>query len=75
MTVKLHETFKMPISGATADFKLAPNDEGTMLTLDYSYTLNRLGRPTKGFRGKQMRNGMGGLTQDLPRESERVAAS
>jgi uncharacterized protein YndB with AHSA1/START domain len=73
MTVNLYETFKLPISSAIADFSLAPNDEGTMLTLDYSYTPNRMGRMLKGITDKQMRKGLNGLAEDLQKESERVA--
>jgi uncharacterized protein YndB with AHSA1/START domain len=44
LTVNLYETFRLPISGAVADFNLAPREGGTELTLNYSYTLNTLGR-------------------------------
>ena len=74
LTVNLYETFKLPISGAIADFNIAPSDEGTMLTLDYSYTPNRMGRMLKRVTDKQMRKGIGGLAEDLQKESERVAA-
>lgn len=74
MTVNLYETFKLPISGATADFKLAPNDEGTALTLHYDYQLNLLGRMLKGYTDKQLRKGLGGLAKSLQHESERIAA-
>ena len=70
LTVNIYETFKLPISAAVADFKVASNDEGTMLTLDYSYTLNRLGRLLKGYTDKRMRQGIGGMAEDLQRESE-----
>ena len=47
MTVNLYETFKLPISGAMADFNIGPHDGGTELTIHYSYTPNLLGtRPT-----------------------------
>jgi len=75
MTVNLYETFKLPISGAIADFSLAPNSGGTELTIDYSYTPNRLGRVAKGSTDKQMRKGITGLADDLARESERMAIS
>ena len=39
-TVNLYETFKLPISGAVADFKIEPQDGGTKLTIHYSYTPN-----------------------------------
>ncbi|MFT7650003.1 MAG: hypothetical protein ACI8Y4_004768 [Candidatus Poriferisodalaceae bacterium] len=74
MTVNLYETSKLPISGAVADFTLAPGDDGTELTINYNYTLNRMGRVAKGTTDKQMRKGMNGLAGDLQRESERVAA-
>lgn len=73
MTVNLFETFKLPISGAVADFNLAAHGEGTELTLHYSYTPNRLGRVAKGTTDKQMRKGMNGLADDLDRESRRIA--
>lgn len=75
LTVNLYETSKLPISAAVADFKLAPNEEGTMLTLDYSYTPNRMGRLIKSYTDKQMRKGIGGLAEDLQRESEPIATS
>jgi uncharacterized protein YndB with AHSA1/START domain len=75
MTVNLFETFKLPISGAIADFNLAPDESGTALTLHYSYTPNRMGRVVKGTTDKQMRKGIGGLANDLKRESERVATT
>ena len=40
MTVNLYETFKLPISGAMADFNIGPDDGGTELTIHYSYTPN-----------------------------------
>ena len=73
MTVDIHETFKLPISDAIADFNVAPRDGGTELTLHYSYTLNRLGRMAKGTTDKQMRKGIGGLVDALEQESERIA--
>ena len=45
-----------------------------MLTLDYSYAPNRLGRLVKRVTDKQMRKGIGGLAEDLQRESERLAS-
>jgi carbon monoxide dehydrogenase subunit G len=74
MTVDLYETFKLPISDAVADFKLAPDGEGTMLIVEYSYTLNRLGSLAKGTTDKQMRKGLSGMAQGLAEESERFAA-
>lgn len=73
LTVNLYETFKVPISDAVADFNIAPNDEGTMLTLHYSYTPNRLGRLAKRYTDKQMRKGIGGTARGLQQESERIA--
>jgi carbon monoxide dehydrogenase subunit G len=75
MTVNLYETFKLPISGAVADFNLAAGDDGTELTIHYNYTLNRMGRVAKGTTDKQMRKSMNGLAGDLQRESERITAS
>jgi uncharacterized protein YndB with AHSA1/START domain len=75
MTIDLFETFKLPISGAVADFNLAPDGAGTTLTLHYSYTPNRLGRVAKGPTEKQMRKGIGGLADELKLESERLVAS
>lgn len=75
MTVNLYETFKLPISGAIADFNIAEHDNGTQLTLHYKYTPNRLGRVVKGSTDKQMRKGMNGLVEDLQRESERIIAN
>lgn len=74
MTVDLFETFKLPISNAVADFNIAPDGAGTMLTLHYSYTPNRLGRVAKGTTDKQMRKGIGGLADELKLESERIVA-
>ena len=75
LTVDINETFKLPISGAVADFKLAPDGGGTVLTLDYSYTLNRVGRMAKGITDKQMRKGIGGMVDGLEAESKRVSDS
>jgi uncharacterized protein YndB with AHSA1/START domain len=75
MTVNLYETFKLPISGATADFVLAEDGNGTTLTIEYSYEPNRLGRVVKGSTDKQMRRGIGGLADDLQLESERIATA
>ena len=74
MTVNLYETFKLPISGAIADFKITASGDGTALTIDYSYEPNRLGRVAKGTTNKQMKKGISGLADDLQRESERIAA-
>jgi len=68
LTVNLYETFKLPISGAIADFNIAPHDDGTQLTLHYRYTPNRLGRLMKGYTEKQMRKGIGGMAKGLQRE-------
>jgi hypothetical protein len=58
-----------------ADFSLAPHGDGTELTLNYRYTLNRLGRLAKGQTDEQMRKGMNGLADDLDNESRRIAAN
>ena len=68
------ETFRLPISDATADFNLAPNAGGTELTLHYSYTPNLMGRVMKGTTRSQMEKGIGGLASSLKREAERTAA-
>jgi uncharacterized protein YndB with AHSA1/START domain len=73
MTVDLYATFKLPISGAVADFKLAPRDGGTEVTIHYSYTPNLLGRLLKGTTDKQLRKGIGGMAKALQKESERIA--
>jgi uncharacterized protein YndB with AHSA1/START domain len=75
MTVNLYETFKLPISGAIADFKIAAHGGGTALTIDYSYEPNRIGRVAKGTTEKQMQKGISGLADDLQRESERLGAT
>jgi hypothetical protein len=74
MTVNLFETFKLPITGAIADFKIAAHDDGTALTIRYTYEPNRVGRVAKGSTEKQMKKGISGLADDLQRESERIAA-
>lgn len=74
MTVNIYETFKMPISGAVADFNIAAHEDGTALTLVYSYEPNRLGRAVKATTEKQMRKGITALADELQQESERVAA-
>ncbi len=75
MTVNLYETFKLPIAGAIADFIIAADGDGTALTIEYSYELNRLGRVAKGTTDKQLRKGINGLAAELERESERIATS
>jgi len=75
LTVNLFETSKLPISGAIADFNIAPKDGGTELTLHYSYTPNMLGRLLKGYTDKQMRKGIGGMAKGLQIESERIHAA
>lgn len=74
MTINLFETFKLPISGAVADFQLAPRDGGTLVTIDYTYTPNLMGRILKGATDQQMRKGLGGLAKALQRESEQPVA-
>ena len=75
LTVNIHETSRLPISSAVADFNIAPQDGGTELTLHYSYTLNTMGRIAKGYTDKQMRKGIGGMAKGLQQESERLATS
>ena len=75
LTVDLFKTSKMPISSAIADFNLTPHDNGTTLTLHYSYTPNLLGRMMKRTTDKQMRRGIGGLAKNLVTESQRVATA
>lgn len=75
MTIDLYDTFKLPISGATADFHLTERKGGTDLTLHYSYTLNLLGRAAKGLTDTQLRKGLGGLVEGLAAESHRVASA
>jgi uncharacterized protein YndB with AHSA1/START domain len=74
LTVNLFETFKLPISGAIADFNIVSKDGGTELSLHYSYTPNMLGRLLKGYTDKQMRKGIAGMTKGLQQESERIHA-
>lgn len=74
LTVNIYEAFKLPISSAIADFNIATSDGGTELTLNYSYTLNLMGRVMKGYADKQMRKGIGGMAKGLQQESERIAA-
>jgi hypothetical protein len=75
LTVDLYETYKLPISGAVADFTISPSNGGTELTLTYSYTLTRLGRRARGYTDKQLRKGIGGLAKGLQQESERIATN
>jgi uncharacterized protein YndB with AHSA1/START domain len=75
LTVNIDETFKLPISGAVADFNIVPNSGGTELTLHYTYALNLLGRLVKGYTDKQMRKGIGAMANGLQQESERVATT
>ena len=70
LTVEINETFKLPISRGVADFRLSPDGDGTMLALDYSYELNRLGRVAGGLTDKQLRKGLSGLAEGLAREAE-----
>jgi uncharacterized protein YndB with AHSA1/START domain len=75
LTVNLYETFRLPISGAVADFNIASHEGGTELTLHYSYTPNLLGRLVKGYTETQMRKGIGSMTKGLQQESERIATT
>ena len=74
LTVNIYETSRLPISAAVADFNITPNEDGTELTLHYTYTLNLMGRLMKGYTNKQMRKGIGGLAESLQAESERISA-
>lgn len=74
LTVEIYEAFKLPMSKATADFNIATHDDGTELTLHYTYTPNFLGRLLRGQTDKQMRKGMGVLAKNLQEESERLTA-
>lgn len=73
MTIDLYQTHKLPISRAIADFRIASAGGGTDLTLEYSYTLNRIGRAAKRYTDKQLRKGLGGLADGLQHEAERLA--
>jgi uncharacterized protein YndB with AHSA1/START domain len=75
LTVNIHETFRLPISSAVADFNLTPTDDGTTLTLHYSYTSNLLGRLLRSYTDKQLRKGIGSMARALQTESERLAAA
>jgi hypothetical protein len=75
LTVNLYETFKLPISGATADFNIAPNGDSTDLTLIYNYTPNRMGKLMRRTTLKQMTKGIGGLADALKEASERRVVS
>ena len=75
LTVNIHKTFRLPISSAIADFNIAQHDDGTELTLNYSYTPNLMGRLMRSYTDKQMRKGIAGLAKGLQLESERIAAS
>ncbi len=74
LTVDLYKTYKLPISGAIADFNIPPDNGGTALTIHYSYTPNLMGRLMRKQTDKQMRKGMGGLAKDLQRASESLAS-
>jgi len=74
LTVDIFEASKLPISSAVADFNIAPSQDGTELTLHYSYTLNLLGKLMKSYTHKQMTKGIGGMAKSLQHESERIAA-
>lgn len=73
MTVSIHETSKLPISSAVADFQLTPRSGGTELNLHYSYTLNLLGKLMSRYTRKQLIKGLGGLAKSLAAESEKLA--
>ena len=75
LTVNLYETFKLPISGATADFNIAASGDTTDLTLIYNYTPNRMGKLMKRTTHKQMTKGIGGLADGLKEASEALVVS
>jgi uncharacterized protein YndB with AHSA1/START domain len=75
LTVNLYETFKLPISNATADFNIAPNGDTTELTLRYSYTPNRMGKTMKRTTHKQMVKGIEGLADGLKEAGEHLVAA
>lgn len=75
MTVNIHEASKLPISDAIADFHLEPSGSATDLRIEYSYTLNRVGRAAKGITDKQLRKGIAGLAEGLAEESQRSEKS
>lgn len=73
LTVDIYETFKLPISSGIADFNLVADEDGTLLTLHYSYVPNLLGRFTRRTTDKQLRKGIAGLAKGLQAESEQIA--
>lgn len=73
MTVEIYETFKLPISQATADFGLTRSNGATLLTLDYRYELNSIGRFASRYTDSQLRRGIGGLAKALQAECEAKA--
>lgn len=75
MTVNLIETFKLPMSGAIADFALRPHGDGTELTFRYGYTPTLLGRLLARVLRKQLSKGLEGLVTGLQQECERIAAT
>lgn len=75
LTVNLYQTSKLPMSGGVADFNVAAKDDGTELTLNYSYTPNLLGRVLRGYTDKQMRKGIGSMTKGLQLESEAMSTT
>lgn len=70
MTIDLYDMTRLPISSGTADFGLAEIDQGTHVTLRYSYELNKLGRVAKKTTHRQLMKGLGGLLDGLKREVE-----
>ena len=73
MTIAIFEASRLPISSAEADFELAPAGDGTQLTVNYSYSLNLLGRLLPSYTDKQLRKGIGALARSLQEESEGTA--
>lgn len=75
LTVKIYDTSKVPISEGLVDFKLSANDGRTDVTVEFSYTPNRLGRMAKGAVDKQMRKGVVDVLSDLATASASTSAT
>lgn len=74
MTVRLTETFKLPMTSAVAEFTLAPVGAATDVTLRYQYTPTLLGRIIASVLGRQLAKGLNGILAGLSQECERIAA-
>jgi carbon monoxide dehydrogenase subunit G len=75
MTVNLVETFRLPISGALADFMLSPSGSATDVTIRYSYSPNLLGRLLGSLLARQVTKGINGIATGLQQRCERIATS